>query len=206
MQRILYFIVAILIENESPCTPSPCGANAICKEQSGAGSCTCLSDYIGNPYEGCRPECTVNSDCVSNMACIRSKCQDPCPGTCGQNAICQVINHSPACTCIPGFTGDPFRYCNPIVQTGNYKFSYHNSNINIQIKKKKLNLFFESFEIRTNSKRALQSIPLWTKQSVSRHEQPTCLYLSTRIHWKSSRMSARMCNEFRMSIEQSLHE
>jgi hypothetical protein len=67
---------------------------------------------MGNPYEGCRPECVLNSDCPSNQACISNKCQDPCPGTCGQNADCQVVNHLPSCTCRPGFTGDPFRFCN----------------------------------------------------------------------------------------------
>lgn len=100
----------------SPCTPSPCGANAICKEQSGVGSCICLSDYIGNPYEGCRPECVMNSDCPANRACIRSKCQDPCPGACGQNSLCQVINHAPTCICIQGYTGDPFRFCSLITE------------------------------------------------------------------------------------------
>ena len=96
----------------SPCQPSPCGANAQCRVQKNAGACICLPEYIGNPYEGCRPECVLSSDCPSNKACIRNKCLDPCPGTCGQNANCQVINHSPSCTCIPGYTGDPFRYCN----------------------------------------------------------------------------------------------
>lgn len=100
----------------SPCQPSPCGSNAVCREQNGAGSCTCLPEYFGNPYEGCRPECVVNSDCASNRACQRNKCVDPCPGSCGQNAQCQVVNHQPACTCYPGYTGDPFRYCNIIVQ------------------------------------------------------------------------------------------
>ncbi|KAJ8938421.1 hypothetical protein NQ318_004707, partial [Aromia moschata] len=102
----------ILPEHLTPCTPSPCGANAQCKEQNGAGSCTCFPDYIGNPYEGCRPECVLNSDCPYNKACIRNKCQDPCPGTCGQNADCQVVNHLPFCTCRPGYTGDPFKFCN----------------------------------------------------------------------------------------------
>lgn len=97
-----------------PCFPSPCGANAICREQNGAGACVCLPEYYGNPYEGCRPECVINPDCASNKACMSSKCRDPCPGTCGQNANCQVVNHLPACTCYPGYTGDPFRYCNPI--------------------------------------------------------------------------------------------
>lgn len=100
------------IERPTPCIPPPCGSNAVCREQNGAGSCTCMPDYIGNPYEGCRPECLLNSDCSSNLACVRLKCQDPCPGTCGQNADCQVVNHLPTCTCQPGYTGDPFRYCN----------------------------------------------------------------------------------------------
>lgn len=91
--------------------PSPCGANAICKEQRGAGSCSCISDYIGNPYEGCRPECSLNSDCPSNQACINNKCADPCRGTCGENAYCQVINHVPSCNCPLGYTGEPFTLC-----------------------------------------------------------------------------------------------
>ena len=98
-------------EYTSPCSPSPCGSNAMCREQNGAGACTCISDYIGNPYEGCRPECVLNSDCPSNLACINSKCKDPCPGTCGLNAMCQVVNHLPSCTCISGYTGDPFQSC-----------------------------------------------------------------------------------------------
>lgn len=101
-------------EIRTPCQPSPCGANAQCREQNGAGACICLPEYIGNPYEGCRPECVLNTDCPSNKACINNKCKDPCPGTCGQNANCQVINHLPSCTCIVGYTGDPFRYCNLI--------------------------------------------------------------------------------------------
>lgn len=104
-----------IIDNSSPCTPSPCGANAQCREQNGAGACICLPDYIGNPYEGCRPECALNSDCPSNKACVNNKCKDPCPGTCGQNANCQVVNHLPSCTCISGFTGDPFQFCNQVV-------------------------------------------------------------------------------------------
>jgi hypothetical protein len=42
---------------------------------------------------------------------MSNKCRDPCPGTCGANADCLVINHSPSCDCRPGYTGDPFRYC-----------------------------------------------------------------------------------------------
>lgn len=110
------------VSNEilTPCIPSPCGANAVCKEQNGAGSCSCLPDYIGNPYEGCRPECVINSDCPPNEACMNSKCKDPCPGTCGQNADCQVINHLPSCACRPGYSGDPFRFCSIVLSRKNH--------------------------------------------------------------------------------------
>lgn len=101
----------VVIEPSTPCIPSPCGSNAVCREQNGAGSCSCLPNYIGNPYEGCRPECTLNSDCATDRACIRNKCEDPCPGTCGPNAICQVINHLPTCVCAEGYTGNPFTVC-----------------------------------------------------------------------------------------------
>lgn len=104
-----------IVEITTPCNPSPCGSNAVCKERNGAGACSCLPEYIGNPYEGCRPECMINSDCPSNKACMRNKCKDPCPGTCGQNADCQVVNHLPACSCKTGYTGDPFKFCNIIL-------------------------------------------------------------------------------------------
>lgn len=105
----------IVYDRPNPCVPSPCGSNAICKEQNGAGSCTCIENYFGNPYEGCRPECVLNSDCPSNRACVNYKCRDPCPGTCGQNAVCQVVNHLPSCTCRQGYNGDPFVHCSFIV-------------------------------------------------------------------------------------------
>ncbi|RZC36332.1 hypothetical protein BDFB_000146 [Asbolus verrucosus] len=41
----------------------------------------------------------VSADCPQNRACINSKCQDPCPGTCGINARCQIVNHNPICSC-----------------------------------------------------------------------------------------------------------
>lgn len=48
------------------------------------------------------------------MACQNQKCIDPCPGTCGIEARCQVINHYAACSCPPGYTGDPFNRCTRI--------------------------------------------------------------------------------------------
>lgn len=65
---------------------------------------------MGSPPT-CRPECVLSTDCPQHQACIKQKCRDPCPGTCGINARCQVINHNPICTCKAGFTGDPFVTC-----------------------------------------------------------------------------------------------
>lgn len=100
------------IQTSTPCSPSPCSVHAHCREQNGAGACFCDSGYIGDPYQGCRPECILNSDCPSNLACLNSKCKDPCPGTCSQNSLCQVVNHNAMCSCLEGFTGDGYRYCN----------------------------------------------------------------------------------------------
>ncbi|XP_047739044.1 uncharacterized protein LOC108675679 isoform X2 [Hyalella azteca] len=93
-----------------PCEPNPCGANAECIPV-GAGRCQCIQGYFGNPYDVCRPECTVDSDCPYNRECRNEKCVDPCPGTCGLKAICQVVTHKPMCTCSMGYTGDPYTEC-----------------------------------------------------------------------------------------------
>lgn len=79
--------------------------------------CICSAGYEGNPYEGCRRECEVNSDCASHLACQRGKCVDPCIGTCGVGATCAVVNHVPTCSCREGYTGDPFYSCNPVPVT-----------------------------------------------------------------------------------------
>lgn len=104
-------ILAIEPQPQSLCSRSPCGANAICKERNGVGSCSCLPDYYGDPYIECRPECVLNSDCTKDKACINNKCKDPCPGVCGMNAECRVNNHAPSCACLPGYEGNPFSSC-----------------------------------------------------------------------------------------------
>ena len=80
----------------------------------GTGQCKCLKGYFGNPYEECKPECTINSHCPFYLACVNEKCIDPCPGTCGLNAECQVVTHNPICSCRRGYTGDPYQACRPI--------------------------------------------------------------------------------------------
>ena len=94
-----------------PCNPSPCGTNAICNENRRAASCQCLPGLQGDPYVECKPECTINQECASHLACVQNKCRDPCPGVCGVYATCSVNNHYPICKCDPGYTGDPFNAC-----------------------------------------------------------------------------------------------
>jgi len=104
-----------LVEEEKvtdPCQPSPCGPFSQCRVVNGHAVCSCQPEYIGAPPT-CHPECMVSSDCTQDKACINQKCRDPCPGTCGLSAKCQVLNHNPICSCPPGFTGDPFLRCQP---------------------------------------------------------------------------------------------
>lgn len=106
------FHIAI-IEHEqptNPCVPSPCGGNANCRVVDGRPVCACIGNYIGRPPY-CRPECMVNSDCASNMACQNERCTNPCIGSCGPNTDCHVQQHVPRCQCGPGFSGDPYSGC-----------------------------------------------------------------------------------------------
>ena len=97
-----------------PCRPSPCGINAVCQNRNNAAACTCLPELFGDPYIECKPECSTNPECTDNKACLRNKCADPCPGVCGSFASCRTQRHQPTCTCDPGYTGDPFRFCSRI--------------------------------------------------------------------------------------------
>ena len=97
---------------QNPCEPSPCGPNAECRVVNDAPSCSCSPEFIGAP-PNCRPECVSNSECPSQFACINQKCRDPCPGSCGANAECRVVSHTPMCVCPSEYTGDPFTQCTP---------------------------------------------------------------------------------------------
>ena len=115
-----FSVVSPVEAPRDPCNPSPCGANAICKERNGAGACMCMREFFGDPYTGCRPECVLNTDCSRDKACVNNKCKNPCIGTCGINAECRVINHAPSCSCYPGYIGDPLNACHQ--RQGNCKF------------------------------------------------------------------------------------
>jgi hypothetical protein len=102
-----FLLTAVEPVKDNPCDPTPCGPNAQCLN----GICTCQAEFQGDPYTACRPECVLSTDCPRNRACLRNKCMDPCSGTCGQNAQCDVVNHISICTCPQGFTGNPFISC-----------------------------------------------------------------------------------------------
>lgn len=100
----------ITTERPPSCIPSPCGPNSKCELIGSNTACACLPGYIGAPPQ-CRPECTINTECSSQLACINQKCRDPCQGSCGIDANCHVLNHLPICNCNDGYTGDPFIQC-----------------------------------------------------------------------------------------------
>ena len=72
----------------NPCIPSPCGPNAESRVVGDRCECSCFPEFLGSP-PNCRRECTDNSDCSRALACIRYKCQDPCPGSCAPSAMCK---------------------------------------------------------------------------------------------------------------------
>lgn len=96
----------------NPCHPSPCGQNSQCRESSnGQAICTCLPSMIGSP-PNCRPECTTSAECDLSKSCENYHCVNPCStNTCGTNAQCRVVSHSPMCRCLDGYEGNPFVRC-----------------------------------------------------------------------------------------------
>lgn len=98
------------------CTPNPCGPHSSCKIINNNHVCSCLPDMKGSP-PNCAPECLVHSDCSAYLTCINNKCKDPCVGSCTSYSECKVVSHTPICSCMNGYTGDPFTSCNLITTT-----------------------------------------------------------------------------------------
>ena len=100
---------------ETACGQGVCGENANCQAVNHRAQCSCPPDFLGDAYSRCYTECTRHSDCASNKACVRLRCQDPCfepnPNVCGQGATCESTNHKAVCSCPRGHTGDPFVSC-----------------------------------------------------------------------------------------------
>lgn len=119
-----YEPIQIPKQPENPCIPTPCGPHSECKVINESPACSCLPTFLGSAPH-CRPECSINSECPAHLACMNQKCVDPCPGSCGINTQCAVINHTPSCTCDAQYTGDPFQGCVPIQVQGKYPFFFH---------------------------------------------------------------------------------
>lgn len=112
IRNFIFLLDEYLPLPEDPCRPSPCGQFSSCRVRGNRPICSCLPNYMGQP-PNCKPECVISAECPSDKACVNQRCVDPCPGTCGHNARCRVTNHSPICTCMQGYTGDPFHQCQP---------------------------------------------------------------------------------------------
>lgn len=115
--------------SKSPCTPSPCGPNTYCREHGDSYTCQCVQDHRGDPYVGCNPECLTNSDCPKSLACLRYKCQNPCDGTCGIDALCTVSNHIPVCSCPYPLVGDAFSVCRRVICKFSHDWFYFSNKL-----------------------------------------------------------------------------
>lgn len=135
-----------------------------------------MPGFLGNP-PNCRPECVISSDCPRNQACNNQKCIDPCSGTCGWKALCQVVNHNPVCSCPSGFTGDPFFRCEFISKNHYLLFSKKISNkflIYITF------IYFDSCETITG--RHVRFLSMWSQFHIPNDQRQTVLCLFARFY------------------------
>ncbi|KAK0172480.1 hypothetical protein PV328_005792 [Microctonus aethiopoides] len=58
-------------------------------------------------------ECENSTSCGMSEKCILDLCRNPCPGSCGINAICTVLKHEPNCRCPKCYEGDALIKCEP---------------------------------------------------------------------------------------------
>lgn len=69
---------------------------------------------INNRFKEPKPECTTDSECSNDKACINYSCKNPCqesPTTCAGNALCYVQKHRSVCVCRDGMTGNAQIQC-----------------------------------------------------------------------------------------------
>lgn len=57
--------------------------------------------------------CTYSTSCRMSEKCVLERCRNPCPGSCGINAICTVLEHEPNCRCPKCYEGDALKKCEP---------------------------------------------------------------------------------------------
>lgn len=108
----------------------PCAQNAKCIAQNHAAACLCPENLPeGNPVTYClpatpivgEPECRIDIDCPSKLACIKNTCVDPCRTLtpCSASAQCSVLDTTPVrtmiCTCPDGWISNNNGECQPVV-------------------------------------------------------------------------------------------
>lgn len=128
--------------NERCQDPCNCGLNAICNVINHQARCSCAPGYQGDPLQSCRieerrpqPQCRMDADCPSKLACFSSVCKNPCVETkpCGKNAECLVVDSLPlrtmSCMCLPGYIGDADVDCRLGKLFGFNQFAYKNQSL-----------------------------------------------------------------------------
>ncbi|KAK0080814.1 hypothetical protein PV325_013289 [Microctonus aethiopoides] len=104
-----------------PC-PGSCGIDALCYTINHTLLCECPRCYYGDPNDKCQSftealdpskECENSTSCGMSEKCILDLCRNPCPGSCGINAICTVLKHEPNCRCPKCYEGDALIKCEP---------------------------------------------------------------------------------------------
>ncbi|CAG2055426.1 unnamed protein product, partial [Timema podura] len=93
------------------CSPNPCHPSAMCEGSPSGHICRCPPGHVGDPFtSGCRPEGNCpngDSDCPPHSSCLGGRCINPCDGTCGPNALCNVVNRKAICSCPNKFVAGP---------------------------------------------------------------------------------------------------
>ncbi|KAK0158057.1 hypothetical protein PV327_011190 [Microctonus hyperodae] len=56
-------------------------------------------------------KCKSNEECSKIQQCQNGICVDPCPGSCGIDALCYTVNHTHSCECPRCYNGDPEKKC-----------------------------------------------------------------------------------------------
>lgn len=100
---------------QDPCKDDrfKCQGNKRCEVRHHRPVCVCKSGFVVNEFGEltCAPvnkECTRDSDCASNLACIGGICLNPCTSLrspnsqlpCPSNKTCDVLDHKPICICM----------------------------------------------------------------------------------------------------------
>lgn len=110
----------------NPCLyENVCSPRAECKTSNHLAVCRCPDGLFGNPYIDCRPEvsveCKIDTDCPHKLACIDSKCQDPCIvlAPCQLPSRCEVVSPTASpmktmlCICPEGYVSSGSGTCKP---------------------------------------------------------------------------------------------